>query len=156
PFVHNAVLHTCGNREGIVSMNGKILWTMRHGHYWLLLCMVLAIASFFRFYDLWTTPPGLYLDEAMEGSNAHYAAQTGQYKVYAPEDNGGEGLYANILALAFRWRLLPDNDAWSVRMPAAVAGVLTVLGLYFLVGELFAGRRLLALLSAFFLATSFW
>ena len=120
----------------------------------LLLFGVLAIASFFRFYHLAATPPGLYIDEAMDGVNAQNVAQTGQFRVYYPEDNGREGLYVNILALAFTYRLLPDTAPWSVRMPAAVIGVLTVLGVYFLVTELFTGS--IALLSAFFLATSFW
>ena len=120
----------------------------------LLLFGVLAIASFLRFYHLTATPPGLYIDEAMDGVNAQNVAQTGQFKVYYPEDNGREGLYVNILALAFTYHLLPDTAPWSVRMPAAVIGVLTVLGVYLLVTELFTGS--IALLSAFFVATSFW
>ena len=41
-----------------------------------------------------------------------------------------------------------------MRLPAAVAGVLTVPGLYLLVGALFGDEA--GLLSAFLLATSFW
>jgi 4-amino-4-deoxy-L-arabinose transferase-like glycosyltransferase len=120
----------------------------------LLLSGVLVVASFFRFYHLAATPPGLSIDEAMDGVNAQNAAQTGQFKVYYPEDNGREGLYVNSLALAFKYHLLPDTSPWSVRMPAAVTGVLTVLGVYLLATELFTGS--IALLSAFLLATSFW
>jgi 4-amino-4-deoxy-L-arabinose transferase-like glycosyltransferase len=152
------------------------------------ICLVgiLIIAGFFRFYHLTTTPPGLYMDEAMDGVNAQNVAQTGQFKVYYPEDNGREGLYVNILAVAFKYHLLPDTAPWSVRFPAAVAGTLTVLGVYLLVSELFSESRKskvesrkedsesatspsstfnftlstfnssIALLSAFLLATSFW
>jgi 4-amino-4-deoxy-L-arabinose transferase-like glycosyltransferase len=150
---------------------------------YVLLIGVLIIATFFRFYHITTTPPGLYPDEAMDGANAQNVAQTGQYKVYYPEDNGREGLYVNILAIAFKYHLLPETAPWSVRIPAAVAGTLTVLGLYLLVLELFKEERYeqrdkshdpensnlpphtsyltphsssLALLAAFFLATSFW
>jgi 4-amino-4-deoxy-L-arabinose transferase-like glycosyltransferase len=98
---------------------------------------ILIIAGFFRFYHLTTIPPGLYMDEAMDGVNAQNVAQTGQFKVYYPEDNGREGLYVNILAVAFKYHLLPETAPWSVRVPAAIAGVLTVLGLYLLVSELF-------------------
>jgi hypothetical protein len=105
---------------------------------YLCLAGILIVAGFFRFYHLTTTPPGLYMDEAMDGVNAQNVAQTGQYKVYYPEDNGREGLYVNILAVAFKYHLLPETAPWSVRFPAAVAGFLTVLGLYFLVTELFA------------------
>ncbi|MFZ0305243.1 MAG: hypothetical protein WAL75_21310 [Terracidiphilus sp.] len=108
------------------------------------------------------------MDEAMNGVNAQYAAQTGQFQVFYPEDNGREGLYVNLLAFAFRFHLLPDTAPWSVRVPAEVAGTLTVLGVYLLVGILFKESRegespalndrasTLALLSAFLLATSFW
>jgi hypothetical protein len=134
----------------------------------LLLGAILLIAVFFRFYHLTTIPPGLYMDEAMDGVNAQYAAQTGQFQVFYPEDNGREGLYVNLLAFAFRFHLLPDTAPWSVRVPAEVAGTLTVLGVYLLVCVLFKNSRevesptlydsapTLALLSAFFLATSFW
>ncbi|MGB7758739.1 MAG: hypothetical protein WBL61_02865 [Bryobacteraceae bacterium] len=130
-----------------------------------------------------TTPPGLYMDEAMDGVNAQHVAQTGRFQAFYPEDNGREGLYIDILAIAFQYRLLPDTAPWSVRFPAAVAGLLTVLGVYLLLGELFAEgntqsaaigkpervnrawtagsvitayRHQLDLLATFFVATGFW
>lgn len=123
------------------------------------LAIILIIAGFLRFYHLTTTPPGLYPDEAMDGANAQNVAQTGQFKVFYPEDNGREGLYVNILAVAFKYHLLPETAPWSVRFPAAVAGVLTVWGVYLLVAELFRERDegyAIALLAAFLLAASFW
>src|SRR5258708_6833671 len=50
------------------------------------------------------------------------------------------------------FRALPAR--WLIRSPAAVAGVLTVLGLFLLVAELFGDGP--GLLAAFLLATSFW
>lgn len=131
---------------------------MSRNRRWLLFVAVFALASFLRFHNLRTTPPGLYIDEAMDGVNAQYAAASGQFKAYYPEDNGREGLYVNILAVLFKFRLLPDTAPWSVRVPAAIAGVLTVLGVYFLVAALWdnPAAHPVALLSAFFLATSFW
>ena len=46
------------------------------------------------------------------------------------------------------------HEPWVIRLPAAIAGVLTVLGLYLLVAELFGDGA--GLLAAFLLATSFW
>jgi len=125
---------------------------------------ILIIATFFRFYHFTTTPPGLYPDEAIDGNNAAEAAQTGQFKVFYAEDNGREGLYVNIIALILKE--FPVYEPWIIRLPAMVAGVLTVLGMYFLVAELFLNGKkekgftfsasAVALLSAFFLATSFW
>jgi 4-amino-4-deoxy-L-arabinose transferase-like glycosyltransferase len=117
-----------------------------------LLVGILIIATFFRFYHFTTVPPGLYPDEAIDGNNAAEALQTGHFQVYYPEDNGREGLYVNLIAGLLK--VFPVHEAWIVRLPAAIAGVLTVLGLYLLVTELFSAE--VALLAAFFLATSFW
>jgi 4-amino-4-deoxy-L-arabinose transferase-like glycosyltransferase len=118
-----------------------------------LLVGILIIATFFRFYHLTTTPPGLYPDEAIDGNNAAEAAATGHFQTFYTEDNGREGLYINIIALAFQWFHAP-HEPWVIRLPAAVAGVLTVLGLYLLVAELFGPAA--GLLTAFFTAISFW
>jgi hypothetical protein len=138
---------------------------------WLLI-FILIIATFLRFYHLASTPPGLYPDEAMDGNNAVEVAQTGHFQVFYPEDNGREGLYVNILAVIFRF--YPNYQPWVIRLPAAVAGVFTVWGIYLFLAEVLkenensdTSERLkkskfnidndsLALLSAFFLATSFW
>jgi len=118
-----------------------------------LLIVILIIATFLRFYHFTTTPPGLYPDEAIDGNNAVEVAQTGHFQSFYTEDNGREGLYVNTIAILFRWFNAP-HEPWAIRLPAAIAGVLTVLGLYFLVTELFGEWP--GLLSAFLLATSFW
>jgi 4-amino-4-deoxy-L-arabinose transferase-like glycosyltransferase len=118
-----------------------------------LLFGILIIAIFLRFYHFTTTPPGLYPDEAMNGNNAVEAAETGHFKVFYPEDNGREGLYIDILAVTMDVSHV-YTAPWIVRLPAAVAGVLTVWGLYLLVAELFGDGA--GLLAAFLLATSFW
>jgi len=118
-----------------------------------LLFSILIIAIFLRFYHFTATPPGLYPDEAMDGNNAVEAAETGHFNVFYPEDNGREGLYVNIIAVTMGLSHV-YTAPWIVRLPAAVAGVLTVLGLYLLVAELFGDGA--GLLTAFLLATSFW
>ncbi len=125
---------------------------MKSKRIWLLVG-ILIIATFLRFYHFTTTPPGLYPDEAIDGNNAAEAAQTGHYQVFYTEDNGREGLYVNIIAAMFQFFHAP-HEPWVIRLPAAVAGVLTVLGLYLLVAELFGGG--VGLLAAFLLATCFW
>jgi hypothetical protein len=62
---------------------------------------IVILASFLRFYRLTDTPPGLYMDEAMDGVNAQHVARNGQFQVFYPEDNGREGLYVNIIALLY-------------------------------------------------------
>lgn len=45
-------------------------------------------------------PPGLYPDEAMNGNNALEAIATNNYKLFYPENNGREGLFINIQAIS--------------------------------------------------------
>ena len=118
---------------------------------WLLLVGIIVLASFLRLYHITTTPTGLYPDEAMDGNNALEVVQTGHFQVFYTEDNGREGLYVNTLVFAIE---AFGNKPWVVRLPAAIVGILTVAGMYFLGAELFSGE--IGLLAAFLLATWFW
>lgn len=127
------------------------------------LCGILALGIFFRFYHIQQTPPGIYPDEAMNGSNALEALETGTFKLFYPENNGREGLFINIQALSVK---LFGAHPWALRSVSAAIGSLTILGVYLLARELFiavpvfAGTALtpplVALFSSFFLATSYW
>src|SRR3989344_5234992 len=122
---------------------------MKNAVYWLFL--IILVAAFLRFYDIKTPPPGLWADEAMNGTNAIQALESGGWKVFYPENFGREGLFINIQALFVK---AFGHEPWILRLPSAIFGLLTVLGLYFLTKELFFER--VALFAAFFLATSFW
>jgi len=118
---------------------------------WIAFAGIIVFASFLRLYHITETPPGLYPDEAMDGNNALEVVQTGHFQVFYTEDNGREGLYVNTLVFfieAF------GNKPWVVRFPAAIAGILTVAGMYFLGEELFGVE--IGLLAAFLLGTCFW
>ncbi len=116
-----------------------------------LLGAILALAAFLRLYQLAAIPPGLYMDEAMEGNDARAALETHRFQVFYPEDNGREGLYVNTAALSIA---AFGNHPWALRLPAAIFGTLTVAGIYLLGAELVSTPA--GLLAAFFLATSFW
>ncbi len=119
------------------------------------LLIIIIIAAFFRFYNLGginATPPGLYPDEAMNGNNALEALDTGNFKIFYPENNGREGLFINIQAFFIKFL---GNYPWVLRLPSAIIGILTVLGIYFFGTTLF-GNASIGLLSSFFAAISFW
>ena len=125
----------------------------------ILLLSILIIASFLRLYNLAPAhnsgaflPPGLYPDEAMNGNNAQESIDTGDFKIFYPENFGREGLFINIQALSINKF---GHHPWALRLPSAIFGILTVLGLYFFTKELFK-NEILALLASFLLATSFW
>ncbi len=145
---------------------------------------ILLLAAFFRFYLITEIPPGLYPDEAANGNNALEALRTGPqaggpaggFKIFYPENNGREGLFINLQAVAINFL---GAEPWTLRIVSAVFGTLTVLGIFLLAKELFpAGSvlrntnqyeptnsyirrnsyfvKLIPLLSALFLATSYW
>lgn len=118
------------------------------------------MATFLRLYNLPATPPGLYPDEAMNGNNGLEAIKTGNYKIFYPENNGREGLFINIQAFFLKF-LIPQNgnpEPWMLRLPSALFGIFTVIGVYFLTKELFKNYHgeEIALLAAFLFATGFW
>jgi len=129
---------------------------IRAKKYFFILLAILTIAVFFRFWQLSNIPPGIYPDEAI---NANQAISS-PGKVFYPENNGREGLFINLIFLSFS---IFGISIWSFKFVSAIIGTLTVLGLYLLTKEVFQGTgykeqgvRSIALLSAFFLATSFW
>ncbi|MCK4355361.1 glycosyltransferase family 39 protein [Candidatus Parcubacteria bacterium] len=120
----------------------------------LILLLILALASFFRLWQLDTIPPGIYPDEAI---NANQAI-TEPGKIFYQENHGREGLYINLIAASFS---IFGISIWSFKIISALIGILSVLGLYFLTKLLFHqyyenGSRTIALFASFFMAVSFW
>ena len=119
---------------------------------WLLFSLILVVAALVRLYALDRVPPSLHPDEAVNGNNALEAWRTGRFHVFYADDFGREGLFINLQALTLG--LIRQNQPWVLRLPSAMFGVLTVLGLYLLARKLLGNKA--ALLAAFCLATSFW
>ncbi len=132
------------------------------------LLAILALAAFFRFWDLTNVPPGLYPDVAINGNDAQSALENRDFKLFYPENNGREGFFINLIALSF-WIFGPS--IWAMKLVAAIIGFLTVAGMYFLTKEVFrylpslsrsvgllamTVPEIIALLSTFFLTISFW
>jgi len=116
--------------------------------------VIIIIATFFRLYNLSSTPPGLYPDEAMNGNNALEVLHTGQTKVFYPENNGREGLFINIQALFVKTL---HNEPWVLRLVSALFGILTVAGVWALMKTLLDKSYIWAVhAGAFFTAISFW
>lgn len=115
------------------------------------LLIILAIAAFFRLWQLDLIPPGLWPDEAINANTALRILDTGKFQVFYPENQGREGLFFLLISFAFS---IFGISIWSFKIVSALTGILTVLGIYLLAKELFS--RQVALLSSFFLAISFW
>ena len=125
-----------------------------------ILLLIIALAIFFRFFQLDSIPKGLYPDEAINGNDAFFSLENGSYRIFYPENNGREGLFIWLISLSFS---IFGVSIWALKFIPAIIGVITVLGLYLLTKELFSlsanhkpQATSIALLSSFFLAISFW
>ncbi len=122
--------------------------------YILILAGIVFLGAFLRLWQLDKLPPGLYPDEAIYANDG----LKNPGKVFYPENNGREGLYPNLLYLSFA---IFGTSILALRLVPALIGILTILGIYFLAKEIAfyiknKNTQYLPLLSAFFLATSFW
>lgn len=134
-------------------------------HVTLLMCII-GIATFLRVWQLSynptrelgasytpaSIPPGLFPDEAMNGTNAYEAIHTRNFKIFYRENNGREGLFINLQALSI---LIFGNTIFALRIVSALFGIGTVLALY-LFARVYTLNTRIALLASFLLATSFW
>jgi 4-amino-4-deoxy-L-arabinose transferase-like glycosyltransferase len=122
------------------------------------LILIVLVSAFFNLYDLDELPPGLHHDEAFHGVDAMSILQRGEHPIFFEENFGREPLFSYLVAISV---YLLGASALSIRAVSAVAGIVTVLTLYFLVKEIFSQEedsvsRYRGLLAAFILATSYW
>jgi 4-amino-4-deoxy-L-arabinose transferase-like glycosyltransferase len=113
---------------------------------------IFALATFLRLYHLRDVPSGLHADEAMNGINGLESWRSGHFPLFYPENNGREGLFINIQAVALG--LTGRHETWVLRLVSAIFGILSVVGFYYFTREIFdeaTGR-----LAALFMATSVW
>jgi len=122
----------------------------------LLLLIAVTIAAFFRTYRLDQVPPGLWRDEAANGVDALGVLQ-GHHPIFFEANKGREPLFIYLVAVSVRWL---GRTPLAVRLVSALIGTMTILPTYFMIKELvrYAGRRvrLTALLTALWLALSYW
>ena len=120
------------------------------------LLLTLLIAAGLRLYRLPELPLGLHYDEAANGILASEIAHGTKFPVFIPSYTGKEVLFFYWAAL---WMKLLGVTPLALRLSAALAGLATVAATVWAVRELLHGQRdanWIALLTAAFLASSFW
>lgn len=118
-----------------------------------LLFAILAIAFFLRLYNIENVPSGIYPDEAVNGTDAILANETGSYRWFYTNNYGREGLFINLIAFALKifGVTILGLKIWSI-----IFGTLTVLGIFLLAKELFRGSWRAGLIAGYLTAFSFW
>jgi len=116
----------------------------------LFLLIILALASFFRLWQLDSLPAGLFPDEAANGLDILLIFQ-GQYSPFFERGLGREALFFYLQAVSVA---LFGIGVLQLHLVSALIGIITVLATFFLAKNLFNQR--VAFFTAFFLATSTW
>ncbi|MFA5871655.1 MAG: hypothetical protein WC858_02930 [Parcubacteria group bacterium] len=141
-------------KTAIVSdVEPKSNFSRHHKYIFIGLVVVLLLIAFgIRTYHLTSLPPGIYPDEAVNGTDAIRANETGHYQLFYSNNYGREGLFMNLIALGF---LFFGVSIVTLKMWSIFFGTLTVLGMVLLGRELFKSWRA-GLIAGFLIATSFW
>jgi len=132
--------------------------------------LILCVAGFFRLWNLGKNPPALFRDEAEKGYTAYSIVRTGGYLYFSGPPGHIElrfqrlPLFINVFGVytsaiyqycAAPFVMLGGLNEWTIRLPAALAGILTVWLVYLLVLA-WTGDAVAALFSAGLLAVSPW
>ncbi len=121
------------------------------------LAVFILLAAFLRLYRLGEIPPALFFDEAGQGVDS-LEVLAGRRSIFFERSITKEPLF---VYLTVPFVALLERGPWAVRLPAALVGIATVPGVFFLVRELLvdegkAWATAVALLAAGLLAGSFW
>ncbi|MFC2046134.1 hypothetical protein ACFLTC_01255, partial [Chloroflexota bacterium] len=111
----------------------------RFPRYWELwaVLFITGLAAALRFCCLQDLPPGLHYDEAFKGVMARGLLEGAPPQVFFQSNMGEEPLAIYLVAAALG---LLGREPWIIRLPSAVAGLLTVPLAWWLGRELFAPR----------------
>ncbi len=120
--------------------------------------ILIAIAVLLRLVGLSTSPPELNWDEVSQGYTAYSLAQTGQ-------DEWGEKTplffrsYGEWKSAVYIYLIVPfikvlGLNAWSVRLPSAIAGIVSIYLVYLIAGKLYSKKT--GLWAAFIMAVTPW
>jgi 4-amino-4-deoxy-L-arabinose transferase-like glycosyltransferase len=129
----------------------------------ILFTVIFFLGAFLRFHDLGKVPNSLDWDEVSWGYNAYSILNTGkdEYGAFLPLSFKAFGdykqpvyVYADVIPIK-----LFGLNAFSIRLPNALLGTLSIIFVFLLVNELFKKRsyaKTAAFLSMFFFAISPW
>ncbi|MCB8927626.1 MAG: glycosyltransferase family 39 protein [Ardenticatenaceae bacterium] len=125
---------------------------IRHSHALLFMIFCLLTAATLRLSDLPQVPPGVHYDEAANGILAAEIGLKGERPIFITSYTGKEVLFFYLAGGLIR---LVGDSVFTLRLTAALVGIVTVAAVYWLGLELFRDRRV-ALVAAALLAISFW
>ncbi|MDE3087991.1 MAG: glycosyltransferase family 39 protein [Chloroflexota bacterium] len=130
----------------------------RRARFWVFAGLIALGALVLRVYAIDRLPPGLFGDEAVEGLDA-LDVLAGNFAIWFHAHLGREPIFVYLVALSYSFFGITPL---ATRLPAIIAGLLTIPATFFCVrewaAEIFTRDRAtrLALLTTALLAISFW
>lgn len=125
----------------------------------ILIILIITLGAFLRLFWLDKYPPGVTGDEIQQGYTAYSILKTAQdeWGDFLPINPRGFGDYKPPL---YTYLTIPfvgifGLNVWGVRLPSAVAGVLTILVVYFLAKQLFNDKKI-GIAASLLIAISPW
>lgn len=125
----------------------------------LILFAILLLGSLLRLWEIGKIPNSLTWDEAALGYNAYSISETGKDEFSEPFpvvlrsfDDYKPAFYAYLIIPTYK---VFGLNEFSVRLPSAVLGILSLISVYFLIKKLFK-RDDITLLTVFMMAISPW
>ncbi|MBK7893633.1 MAG: glycosyltransferase family 39 protein [Candidatus Promineifilaceae bacterium] len=125
---------------------------IQHSHALLFMLFCLLTAATLRLSELPLVPAGVHYDEAANGILAAEIGLQGERPLFITSYTGKEVLFFYLAGGLIR---LVGSSIFTLRLTAALVGIVTVAATYWLGLELFRDRRV-ALVAAALLAISFW
>jgi 4-amino-4-deoxy-L-arabinose transferase-like glycosyltransferase len=116
------------------------------------LIVILLLAGFLRSYNIENLPAGIYPDEAVNAADALHSLEVNHFKLFYENNQGREGLFINLQALALKTFGI---SIFALKLWSMIFGTLTVLSIYLLAKEIWQ-KRSIALISAYLTAVSYW
>lgn len=124
---------------------------------YLALALTMLLGMTLRFYRLEAIPVGLSGDEGADGFGAKQILSGKELPLFITADFGEEPMHTYLVASSFAiWGI----SLWAIRFVSAFVGLLTIPVVFWLARELFpddeSSSYLMGVLSAFWVATSYW
>jgi 4-amino-4-deoxy-L-arabinose transferase-like glycosyltransferase/streptogramin lyase len=116
-----------------------------------LVIAVIALAAFFRFWQFLSFPPGLWYDEAVNGTDAYSIMDGDRLTVWRSSNFGHSTIFFYLLIVSFK---LFGYTLFAMRFVPAMAGMAAVVGFYFLARWLLGAVP--AIVATALLAVSRW
>ena len=127
----------------------------------IILGLIVLLALVLRLWQLDKFPYGFHFDEAKAAWNAVSIGLTGQddhgNKLPMYYDSFGDFRPTGIIYLIIPFVLSLGRSVWAVRLPVAIIGALSSLGMFVLAGEVAKEKKIkFGLWAAFFMAINPW